>query len=104
MCQNGSRSNSVRKASRYPEILELGEWEVVFTLRSSLLYFFSRGEVPGVAGLVWCETMQKFLVLPRSAASGEMLVEPRENRWISAGIFAGVVSRSCKEERQKLAD
>lgn len=101
----------MRKASRYPEILELGEWEVVFTLRSSLLYFFSRGEVPGVAGLVWCETMQKFLVLPRSAASGEMLVEPREgggdsreNRWISAGIFAGVVSRSCEEERQKLAD
>lgn len=101
----------MRKASRYPEILELGEWEVVFTLRSSLLYFFSRGEVPGVAGLVWCETMQKFLVLPRSAASGEMLVEPREgggdsreNRWISAGTFAGVVSRSCEEERQKLAD
>lgn len=63
------------KASRYPEISKLAEWGVVSLLcgvpRS---YFFSQGEMPGVAGLVWCETMQN-LVLSGAAASGRMLGE-----------------------------
>lgn len=67
--------------------------------------------MPGVAGLVWCETRRN-LVLSRSAASGKMLLEPRdgggdsrENRWISLGFFfPGVFRRFCEEEMQKAAD
>lgn len=106
MCQN-----SVGKASRYPEILELGHGRVVFTLQEFFCFtFFSQGEMPGVAGLAWCETMQN-LVLSRSAAFGKMLVEARErggdsreNGWISAPILPALVGCSCEEEREKTAD
>lgn len=66
------------KTSRYPEILELADREVyLYFAEFFALLFFSQGEMPGVAGLAWCETMQN-LVLSRSAASGKMLVEAGE--------------------------